>query len=63
MKRRALIKHLHQQGCELLREGSRHTIYWNPSNENTAPIPRHKEIADLLVRRICEELGIPQPPK
>jgi hypothetical protein len=33
----------------------------NPANERTAPVPRHAEIADLLVRKICEELEIPPP--
>jgi mRNA interferase HicA len=61
MKRRALIRHLRKHGCELLREGGRHSIYWHPQSEKTVPVPRHAEIADLLARHIFEELGIPAP--
>lgn len=29
MKQRDLIRHLERHGCELLREGGKHTIYVN----------------------------------
>lgn len=29
MKRRDLVRHLEQNGCEFLREGGNHTIYVN----------------------------------
>ena len=29
MKRKDLIRHLEEHGCEFLREGSKHTIYVN----------------------------------
>jgi hypothetical protein len=32
MKRRDLIRHLEQHGCELLREGSRHSVFVQPHN-------------------------------
>jgi predicted RNA binding protein YcfA (HicA-like mRNA interferase family) len=59
MKRRDLIKYVESHGCVLLREGSRHSIYHNPANNLTAPVPRHAEIADLLARKICRQLDIP----
>jgi mRNA interferase HicA len=59
MKRHALIKHLQEQGCVLFREGSRHSIYWNPANRQTSAVPRHSEIVDKLARKICKDLGIP----
>ncbi len=59
MKRRELIKHIEEAGCVLLREGSWHSIYHNPHNNLTAPVPRHAEIADLLSRKICRQLDIP----
>ena len=62
MKRHALLKHLEGCGCELFREGSRHTIYWNPANNSTSAIPRHTEIANNLARKICKDLGV-QPPR
>ncbi|KAB3543679.1 MAG: type II toxin-antitoxin system HicA family toxin [ANME-2 cluster archaeon] len=59
MKRRALLKHLNQHGCRLLREGSRHSIYFNPVNRKTSSVPRHTEIADKLAQKICKDLNVP----
>jgi mRNA interferase HicA len=59
MKRHELLAHLKEHGCLLLREGTRHSMYWNPTNRNTTSVPRHTEIADLLARKICKDLGIP----
>jgi len=61
MKRRSLIAHLTQHGCELLREGARHSIFFNPRNNATSAIPRHNEISDFLARKICRDLGVPEP--
>lgn len=63
MKRRKLISHLKDYGCEFLREGSKHTVYYNPSNEKTSTIPRHSEIVDSLARKICKDLEVPFPIK
>ncbi len=59
MKRRKLVQHLEKHGCILVREGSNHTIYENPSNNHRVPIPRHNEIADTLAKKICQQLDIP----
>jgi len=61
MKRKELIKHLTFYGCRLLREGSKHTVFYNPQNRRTSTIPRHNEIVDFLSRKICKDLEIPQP--
>ncbi|MFN7733847.1 MAG: type II toxin-antitoxin system HicA family toxin [Pirellula sp.] len=61
MKRRELEQHLQSHGCELLREGAKHTLYFNPANSQTSAVPRHREINDFLVRKICRDLGIPEP--
>jgi hypothetical protein len=61
MKRADLIAHLHSYGCSLLREGRRHSIYVNPSNSRTSAVPRHREINDFLAKRICRDLGVPEP--
>jgi hypothetical protein len=61
MKRRALLKHLRRHGCELLREGRKHSVYWNPANRRTSSVPRHTEIVNKLALKICEDLGIPMP--
>ena len=59
MKRRILLKHIKRHGCELLREGAKHSIYWNPSNRKTTSVPRHSEIVDKLAIKICKDLDIP----
>jgi mRNA interferase HicA len=61
MKRRDLIKHLRSHGCRVAREGHSHTIMENPANERRAPVPRHREIPEPLVRVICRQLGVPSP--
>ena len=60
MKRRQLLKHLKKHGCRLLREGSSHTVFWNPENYQTTVVPRHTEILDKLTFKICKDLGIPK---
>lgn len=61
MKRRKLLKYLKKNGCELLREGSRHSVYWNPANHQTSTVPRHTEVVEPLAWKICRDLGIPRP--
>ncbi|MBX2968650.1 MAG: type II toxin-antitoxin system HicA family toxin [Cyclobacteriaceae bacterium] len=59
MKRKEFLKHLHAQGCVLLREGSNHSIYQNPINKKQTAVGRHPELSDLLCRKICKQLEIP----
>jgi mRNA interferase HicA len=61
MKGRVLVRHLTNHGCELLREGGRHSVYWNPANGKTSTVPRHREIYEFLARKSCRDLGIPPP--
>jgi len=61
MKRADLIRHLTQNGCALLREGARHSIYYKTSSRQTSAVPRHSEIVTPVVNRICKDLGIPRP--
>jgi mRNA interferase HicA len=61
MKRLDLIRHIESHGCYLLREGGRHSLYVNPVNNQTSAVPRHREINEFLVRKICRDLGIPTP--
>jgi hypothetical protein len=53
-----LIRELAASGCVLLRHGSRHDLYLNPVNGRQAPIPRHGEIKESLVRLIRKQLGL-----
>ena len=61
MKRSELIRHLRNQGCELLREGGRHSIWQNPVAGKMTAIPRHHEIKDFMAHKICRDLDIPKP--
>jgi hypothetical protein len=44
-----------------MREGSRHSVFVNPQNNQTSTIPRHREINDFLARKICRDLGVVAP--
>jgi len=59
MKRSKLLRHMRANGCELLREGGKHS-WWQNQNLNTrSAVPRHTEISDILAKKICKDLGIP----
>ena len=61
MKLRDLEKHLNDNGCEFLREGGRHSWWINIEQNRRTAVPRHREINDNLVLKICKDLGIPKP--
>ena len=61
MKRVDLLRHLEAHGCALLREGGSHSVYANRSSRKVSTIPRHREINDFLARKICRDLGVPEP--
>lgn len=56
MKRRILVKQIEDAGCVLLRRGSRHDIYHNPITGYSEPLPRHREINEILAKRIISRL-------
>ncbi len=58
MKRINLVRFLLKQGCVFVREGAKHSVYFNPENKRISTIPRHNEINDFLARKICRDLGI-----
>jgi mRNA interferase HicA len=61
VKRRALVRHLEQHGCELLREGANHSIFVNRAAVKISTVPRHSEINEDLAKKICKDLGISLP--
>jgi predicted RNA binding protein YcfA (HicA-like mRNA interferase family) len=61
VKRRALVRHLEEHGCELLREGANHSIFVNRAAGKTSAVPRHSEINDDLARKICRDLAVQAP--
>lgn len=61
MKRADLLRHLTAHCCELLREGSRHSVMVNRAVGKTTTVPRHREINDFLAKKICRDLDVPDP--
>jgi mRNA interferase HicA len=57
MKRGDLLRLLASNDCILHRHGSRHDIYTN-RNGKKAPVPRHTEVKDSLVRLILKQLEV-----
>lgn len=51
-----MISKVESAGAVLLRHGGKHDIYHNPKTGVTQPIPRHKEINELLARKILRDL-------
>jgi predicted RNA binding protein YcfA (HicA-like mRNA interferase family) len=54
--RRDLIRKLEETGCVLIRHGGRHDWYQNPRTKVSQPIPRHREIKDILAKHIIKML-------
>jgi len=48
-------------GCELVREGGSHSWWGNRAIHHRSAVPRHREIPENLVKKICRDLGIPAP--
>ena len=61
MKRRDLLRHLRQHGCQVVREGGERSIWENPATHRRASVPRHTEIPEFTAARICKQLGVPVP--
>ncbi|MDH4200851.1 MAG: type II toxin-antitoxin system HicA family toxin [Spirochaetia bacterium] len=57
MKRKDLIHKLENAGCILIRHGAKHDIYHNPETGATQPVPRHKEINEVLAKKIIRDLS------
>jgi len=61
MKRRELISHRQQHGCQLLREGGSHSVWINPTTGRKETVPRHREVKRHLARSICRNLSVEVP--
>jgi mRNA interferase HicA len=60
MKRIEFIRYLNGHHCILKREGANHSIYINLINNKQTIVGRHIELSDLLCKKICKQLGIPE---
>ena len=56
MKRIDLIKMLNRNGWYFLRSGGNHDMYTNGKEKE--PIPRHKEINEILAKSIIKRRGL-----
>jgi mRNA interferase HicA len=61
VKRVEVIRHLEANGCNWVREGGNHTVYRNHANGRQSTVPRHTEIKNGLVRKICKTWRSPPP--
>jgi len=57
VKQRDLIKKIEDMGCVFIRHGGRHDWYQNPETKVSQPIPRHREINEMLARHIIKKLS------
>jgi len=61
LKRRDLVRHLERHGCRIQRDTGPHTFFVDASMRRASAVPRHREINDFLVRKICRDLDVPVP--
>ncbi|MDD2600150.1 MAG: type II toxin-antitoxin system HicA family toxin [Kiritimatiellae bacterium] len=57
MKRGDLLKKLKRKGCVFVRHGGNHDWYQNPETKMCQPIPRHREVNELVARSIIKKLS------
>ena len=55
-----MLLRLRRHGCQLKREGAAHSLWVNPNTGAVEAVPRHTEISDVLARKICRGLGVPE---
>ncbi|MBP5558264.1 MAG: type II toxin-antitoxin system HicA family toxin [Bacteroidales bacterium] len=60
MKISELKAMLAKRGCQLLRYGSNHDIWYSPATDRQFPVPRHnsKEVSPSTLSRILKDSGI-----
>jgi mRNA interferase HicA len=57
VKRADLIRKLEASGCELIRHGGKHDWYQNRRTGVSQPVPRDREINELLAKQILKKLS------
>jgi hypothetical protein len=60
VKRGDLLRPLRKHGGHLKREGRSHSLWTNPNTGAVETGPRHAEIANVLARKICRGLSVPE---
>lgn len=59
MKRLEFLKYLATHDCIVAGEGGNHTQLLNTKTGKRTVVGRHRELDNLMARRICGQLGIP----
>jgi mRNA interferase HicA len=59
MRRESPLRHLRRHGCYLKREGRAHSLWCNPQTGQVEAVPGHAEIPNLLAKKICRGLSLP----
>ena len=57
MKQTDLIRKLEASGCSLVRHGGKHDWYSNPKTGMSQPVPRHKEVNEIVAKHILKKLA------
>ena len=57
MKRLDLVRVIEKNGAVFVRHGSDHDWYKNPETGMYEAVPRHREIKDLLAKKIIKRLS------
>jgi len=55
------MRHLRRNACFVVREGRKHTLVESSKNGVRETVPRHSEIDNVLVKKICRRLQIEKP--
>ena len=63
MKLKDVIRHLEERHCVFMGQGGNHTIYKNVETGKMTSIPRHRDVKENLVKKICDDLGVGGPQK
>ncbi|MFH0791667.1 MAG: type II toxin-antitoxin system HicA family toxin [bacterium] len=61
MKRNDLVKYISKNNCIFIREGARHSVFFNTLTKRVSTVPRHNEVDNFLTKKICRDLGINPP--
>jgi len=57
MKRLDLVRTIEKNGAVFIRHGSDHDWYKNPNTGISESVPRHREIKNILARKIIQRLS------
>lgn len=57
MKRTDLVRQIEGMGCVFFRHGGKHDWYQQPKTGMCQPVPRHREINEILAKNIIKKLS------